>query len=85
MENWPYIFESPDGGETVYIRKPGENERTLFHVSDKALGRISELKETQLWYEIRKAAKDDETLQKAIDHVKLLYLLKKNHGSETGY
>ena len=83
MNDWPYIFESPDGGETIYIRKQGEVERKLYHVSDKALEKANELKETQLWHEIRMAAKNDETLQKAIEQVKLLYYIKKTNGSET--
>ena len=83
MKEWPYVFESPDGGETVYIRRQGETERKLYYVSDKALEKANELKETQLWYEIRQAAKEDATLQKAIEHVKILYYIKKNNGSET--
>jgi len=81
MEEWPYIFESPDGGETIYRRRQGEKERKLYHVSPKALEKMNDLKETQLWHEIRQAAKTDETLQKAIDHVKILYYIKQNHGS----
>jgi len=83
MNKWPYIFESPDGGETVYIRQYGETTRKLYHVSDKALEKSNELKEITLWHEIRKAAKTDETLQKAIEQVKLLYYIKTNNGSKT--
>jgi uncharacterized protein YecE (DUF72 family) len=77
MENWPYVFESPDGGETIYIRKHGETERKLYHVSNEALEKMNDLKETQLWHEIRQYAKNDEDLQKALERVKIIYYLKK--------
>ena len=32
--NMDYIYESPDGGETVYRRKFGEDERELYKVKD---------------------------------------------------
>lgn len=83
MDEWPYIFESPDGGETVYIRKRGETERRLYHISDKALEQANELEETNLWHAIRHAAKTDSTLQNALERVKILYYIKKQHGSET--
>lgn len=77
MEGWPYVFESPDGGETIYIRKHGETERKLYHVSNEALEKMNDLKETQLWHEIRQYAKNDEDLQKALERVKIIYYLKK--------
>lgn len=83
MKEWPYVFESPDGGETVYVRKHGEAERTLYHVSEKALEKANDLKENQLWHEIRMAAKTDETLQKALEQVKILYYIKNDNGSKT--
>ena len=77
MEGWPYVFESPDGGETIYIRKHGETERKLYHVSNEALEKMNDLKEMQLWHEIRQYAKNDEDLQKALERVKIIYYLKK--------
>lgn len=82
MDTWPYIFESPDGGETVYIRRHGETERRLYHVTEKALTRANELQEAQFWHEIRQEARLDKTIQKALDHVKLLYLLKKSQSDQ---
>lgn len=77
------IYESPDGGETIYVRNNGENTRTLYSVSSKSLEKENNLKEITLWNEIRQAAKTDETLQKALEQVKLLYYMKKTNGSET--
>lgn len=64
------IFESPDKGNTVYERKFGSSERTII----KSEG-IDDLKDHQLWCEIRLAAKTNPTLQKAMNRVKILYRL----------
>jgi len=64
------IFESPDGGKTVYQREFNKVERTQI----KSEG-IEDLREHQLWHEIRQAAKTNPTLKKACDNVKMLYRL----------
>lgn len=78
--NTPYIFESPDGGKTIYARKFGENNRTLYHVSELALEEMKSLKEDMLWENIRIAAETDESLQIALENVKILYYLKQQNG-----
>jgi hypothetical protein len=69
------VFESPDGGETVYKRKFGDSERELHSVSKKKQNLIDELRETKLWGEIHRAAKTNPTLQKALDRAILIYRL----------
>ena len=69
------VFESPDGGETVYKRKFGDSERELHSVSEKKRELIDELRETKLWGEIHRAAKTNPTLQKALDRAILIYRL----------
>ena len=69
------VFESPDGGETVYKRKFGDSERELHSVSEKKRNLIDELRETKLWGEIHRAAKTNPTLQKALDRAILIYRL----------
>jgi HD superfamily phosphodiesterase len=64
------IYESPDKGRTVYERESGSTQRTII----KSEG-IDDLREHQLWHEIRLAAKTNPTLQKACDRVKMLYRL----------
>lgn len=72
------IFESPDGGKTVYVREMGSKVRKLHYVSPSAVEEIKETEERLEWNEIRHAAKDNPALQKAVDHVKLLYQIIKN-------
>lgn len=77
------IYESPDGGKTVYVREIGCKEKTLSYISPSAKADMKETLLTQEWLDIRHAAKDNPTLQKSADQLILLYRLIKNGSSET--
>ena len=64
------IYESPDGGKTVYERDIGSNQKKLI----KSEG-FDDLQDHMLWNEIRLAAKTNPALQKAVNRVKMLYRL----------
>lgn len=64
------IYESPDGGKTVYERQIGSLERTPIRSEG-----IDDLNDHNLWIEIRKASKTNPVLKKACDKVKMLYRL----------
>jgi hypothetical protein len=71
------IYESPDGGKTVYSRKSGETVRTL-HWQDPVYKKEQEL--TRRWANLKEAvfmADSDPTLNDAINKVEMLYALKK--------
>ena len=68
-----YIYESPDGGETIYRRKLNSLKRELVDISEKA--QLD--KDVTDWHEILEAAKDNIVLQDAINRVKMLYHLTK--------
>lgn len=68
-----YIYESPDGGETIYRRKLDSLKRELVEISEKA--QLD--KDVTDWHEILEAAKDNIVLQNAIERVKMLYHLTK--------
>ena len=68
-----YIYESPDGGETIYRRKLNSLKRELVDISEKA--QLD--KDVTDWHEILEAAKDNIVLQNAIERVKMLYHLTK--------
>ena len=73
------IYESPDGGKTIYSRKSGEphNSRTL-HSIDPAYKKEQEIK--LRWANLKEAvymADTDPTLNDAINKVEMLYDLKK--------
>jgi len=75
------VFESPDGGETVYARMPGSSERVKVSESNRVQELKQDMAETQLWHEIRNSAKTNAALREAMDRVILLYHLSKENGN----
>ena len=67
-----YIYEKADG--ITYARKFGSTDRIVVGYDFKAEERI----EDELWKEIRKAAKTNKSLQKALDRAKVIYRLSKD-------
>ena len=72
-----YIYESPDGGQTVYAREFGSKERKLVGESLSVKTNRELMQESQLWHDIRVAARDNPTLQEALDRVIIIYNLSK--------
>lgn len=71
------IYESPDGGKTVYARKRGSSDRHL-HWIDPTWKREQDI--TERWMKLKEAvfmADSDSTMNDAISRVEMLYLLKK--------
>jgi hypothetical protein len=69
------IYESPDGGKTVYSRKSGETSRTL-HSIDPTWKREQEL--TSRWANLKEAVfMDDPTINDYIEKIEILMKLKK--------
>ncbi len=71
-----YIYESPDGGHTVYRREMGKIERTLYSRDEETQNKLDLLKEDKLWSAIRTAAKKDPILQEMLEKIKTYHLLK---------
>jgi hypothetical protein len=67
------IFESPDGGKTVYSRKSGSLDRTLIKEdpNKKFLSKWHE------WREILTLAETEPSLANAISKAEMLYVLLK--------
>jgi hypothetical protein len=70
--NQPYIYEKADG--VTYAREFGVTDRIVVGYDFKA----EERQEEELWREIRKAAKTNKSLQRALDRAKILYRLSKD-------
>lgn len=71
------IYESPDGGKTVYSRKMGETVRTLTY-EDPVAKREAEL--TSRWANLKEAvfmADSDPTINDALEKLEIVYALKK--------
>ncbi len=81
--NMPKIYESPDGGQTVYVRELGGKEKKIDYISPALKADMKETLLTQEWLDIRHAAKENPALQKSVDHLIMMYRLIKNGNSET--
>lgn len=71
------IYESPDGGKTVYARKRGSLDRHL-HWEDPVWKKEQEL--STRWMKLKEAvfmADSDPTLNDALTKLEMLYALKK--------
>lgn len=69
------IYESPDGGKTVYSRKSGETSRTL-HSIDPAYEQEQKL--IARWARLKEAVMmDDPTINDLIEKIEILLRLKK--------
>jgi hypothetical protein len=69
------IFESPDGGRTVYARNPGNKERSL-HWQDPSLQReLEELEAQKRWVNIFQARQDNPELDRLCEQVEIVYEL----------
>ena len=75
------IYESPDGGKTVYARKIGDTVRTLDHLDSTWL---KEIQIYERWEKLKPAvymADNDKSLDDAIKTVEILYALKKKENT----
>lgn len=67
-----YIYESPDGGDTLYRRASGTNQREL--VREGPLRQ--KMLRSQLWREIFEAAETDPVLKDMLDRVEIYHTLR---------
>jgi len=67
------IYESPDGGKTIYSRKSGTSEREMIY-QDPNKHYIARWYE---WREILKAAEDNVPLNDLIKQAEAIYVLTK--------
>jgi len=86
-----YIYERVD--DTVYARESGADPSTrraigwlpepgLYTTSSQPKSKFEQIKEDKLWGNIRRAAKDNPTLQEALERAILIYHLSKDKPNE---
>lgn len=71
------IFESPDGGRTVYARSPGNTHRELYSREPALQQELDELEQSRRWVEILGARKDNSSLDELCQQVEILYELSR--------
>ena len=69
------IFESPDGGRTVYARRPGDNKRELHRQDPQLQQELKDLENSKRWVEIFQARRDNTELNHLCEQVEILYEL----------
>jgi hypothetical protein len=71
------VFESPDGGRTVYARRPGDNKRELHWQDPKLQHELKELESQKRWVDIFQARRDNAELDHLCEQVEILYELSR--------
>ena len=71
------VFESPDGGRTVYARRPGDTKRELHWQDPKLQQELKDLERSKRWVEIFQARRDDPELDHLCEQVEILYELSR--------
>ena len=71
------IYESPDGGRTVYARRPGNTTRKLYSQDPNLQLELVELEREKRWVDIFGARKTNTELNQLCEKVELLYELSK--------
>ena len=67
------IYESPDGGKTIYSRKSGSSDRNL--IQEDSSTKVNQRWLT--WKEILKLAETEPSLRDAIEQAEIVYALIK--------
>lgn len=71
------IFESPDGGRTVYARCPGSVNKELYSQSPELQQELKELEQQKRWVDIFQARENNAELDRLCEQVELIYELSR--------
>jgi hypothetical protein len=71
------IFESPDGGRTVYARNPGSNKRELHWQDPQLQQELKELESQKRWVDIFQARRENPELDHLCEQVEIMYELRR--------
>jgi len=69
-----YIYESPDGGKTIYRRRPNSIDREMIQEDPER----KYIQQWNYWRDILKTARDNPTLDDAVKKAEMIYELVKN-------
>jgi hypothetical protein len=73
------VFESPDGGRTVYARKPGSSSKELYSQDPQLQQELKDLEKSKRWVEILQARADNPELDQLCEQVEILYELQRKN------
>ena len=72
------VYESPDGGRTVYKRKSGSTEQVLHKLAPDLEAELLRERDRGVWMDIFDTSEQSPALQEAIERVIVLYELAKD-------
>jgi hypothetical protein len=72
------IFESPDGGRTVYARRSNDTNRELYSQDPALQQELKELESQKRWVDIFQARCDNPELDHLCEQVEIIYELGRN-------
>ena len=72
------VYESPDGGKTIYEREMGSSERVMIR---EDTSKIDQIREDKLWGSIRREAKTNVALADILEQAKMVYALIKKENN----
>lgn len=70
-----YIYESPDGGDTVYRRKSGQINRELHYTSPRKKQLDESHRRFLRWQRILQAAETNPALNSVVEQAEMIYNL----------
>ena len=71
-----YVYESPDGGETIYRRRKNQPADTREMIQETMESHHVRHQRAKLWMNIQQQAKTDSELKDLLDRVEVYYRLK---------
>jgi hypothetical protein len=71
-----YIYESPDGGKTVYTREIGSDKRFIVKQDPSIIERQQTAMRSNRLLTILKKSQTDTTLKDALEALEALYIIK---------
>lgn len=81
MNNTKFVYESPDGGHTVYAREVGTLNKTIISVSNVKQRIIEKNHKQNMFMDILELSKTNPALKNALDNLIIIYNLTKENGS----
>jgi len=69
------IYESPDGGHTVYARRPGSTQRELHSLSEERQLELAELEQQKRWIDIFQERRNNAELDRLCEQIEIMYAL----------
>jgi hypothetical protein len=71
------IYETPDGGHTVYARHPGSSHRKLHGQSEQTKVEQAQLEQQRRWIDIFQERKNNPELDRLCQQVEIMYELSR--------